>query len=156
MKRVTHSFEELSKVGERYYGDKGFCGVIALAAAAQVSFGKARAVLMRHDLPETGITVAPKDGFRTFTVMPEKRRHRKGTNIARLSHAAESLGCFSSQISAPAKTLGACARRLPRNGVFWIWSTSHITCVVDGKMIDWADTSRRHHVVAVFEVIRNF
>jgi hypothetical protein len=133
MKRHIHDFEKLKTVGQKYYSDTNFCGVVAIAAAGQVAFGKARAIAKRLG-----------------------RKHRKGTNIMIIKEALAELGCDIEEIPIIGKTLGTACRNAPKNGVFLIWTTRHITCVDSGQIIDWATTTRRHRVYKCFRVTRNF
>jgi hypothetical protein len=160
MKRQEHSYEELAKVAKRYYSDTNCCGVVALAAAAQVSFGKARATLRskQHYAP---------------------RQHRKGTDMISLRSSLKWLGCTLENIHATPtwceltknstgavncglarytehRTLGKTCRQLPRKGVYLIHSTHHITCVIDGEIIDWAANTNKCRVTDVYKITRNF
>ena len=133
MKRHIHDFEKLKTVGQKYYNDTNFCGVVAIAAAGQVAFGKARAIAKRLG-----------------------RKHRKGTRIDIISNALAELNCDVQIIPSLGKTLGTACRNAPKSGVFLLWTTKHITCVDSGQIIDWATTTRRHRVIACYHVIRNF
>jgi hypothetical protein len=133
MKRHIHTFEQLRDVGHKYYNDTNFCGVVAIAVAGQVAFGKARAISKRLG-----------------------RRHRKGTHIEIIEQALLELDCSMAPIANFGKTLGSACRNTPKTGTFLIWTTRHITCVDAGQIIDWATTTRRHKVYKCFEVTRNF
>ena len=78
MKRKKQTFAEMYKIGQQYYNDKGFCGVVAVAVAAEVAFGKARATLAskKHTVP---------------------RKTRTGTNMITLRDSLETLGCTINQ-----------------------------------------------------------
>ena len=133
MKRHIHTFEQLRDVGHKYCHDTNFCGIVAIAVAGQVAFGKANAISKRLG-----------------------RKHRKGTNIEIIEQALLELDCSMAPIANFGKTLGSACRNTPKTGTFLIWTTRHITCVDAGQIIDWATTTRRHKVYKCFEVTRNF
>lgn len=151
MKRKKQTFEEMYKIGQRYYNDRGFCGVVAVAAAAEVSFGKARATLAnkKHKSP---------------------RKTRTGTDMVTLRDTLKTLGCTITNIHSDNpnevnawcakgtthKTLGKTCRMLPKDGVYLVHTTRHITCVDHGDIVDWATDKNRSKVVDVYKITRNY
>lgn len=135
MKRHVHTYEEMAKIGQRYYNDTNFCSVVAVATAAQVAFGKARAMLAK-----------------------EGRINRKGTIHKQQVNALNKLDCelvpfYHMNLGT---TVGKVARSLPSNRTFLIWIRGHVICVDNKVMNDWTSEGRRHRVRMVVEVIRNF
>ena len=133
MKRVIYEFDVMKNIAQTYYRDHGYCGVVAVSAACQVSMGKSF-----HELRRLG------------------RRTRHGT-YPHQSHAAmQKFGVTLEQILPTAKTVGAAIKRCDPSKTYIIHLRSHILCVDAGKAIDWATENRRHKVVGMFEVTRNF
>lgn len=136
MKRHVHTFDELKRVGQRYYNDTNFCTVVAVAVAAQVAFGKARALLAK-----------------------EGRKDRTGAYDFQYINAARQLGCRVEPVEGFAwqrMAFSKAVRRLPADGIYWVQTTRHITCVVNGTPVDWMTTGRRHHVQQVWRLTREF
>ena len=158
MKRHAHTYAELARVGRRYYNDTNFCGVVAVAVAGKVAFGKARSILMKHAEPVDLRVNDERIGYerKVSNLGRGRRQHRAGTYVGLQIAAGEILGYSVKQIKAPALTLGKCIKQLPKQGVYWVWTTRHITAIQDGEVMDWADDSRRHKVIAVFQITRHF
>jgi hypothetical protein len=133
MKRHIHTYEEMKRVGKKYYNDKGFCGVIAVAAACQTSFGKAFAQLNKSG-----------------------RDARRGSSLEALTTAATTLGCTVERCTFTGSTFASVYKYLPKEGVYWIMMRGHISCVDDGVIIDWCKANRRFKVIRVYKLERNF
>lgn len=153
MKRRIYDFKELNHICADHYRDKGYCGVIATSVAAQVSVGKARGTLhgKQHIKPRT---------------------LNKGTNMMTIKQSLEDLGCDlvnilmpetpnavncgAARYSSKYNTLGKTCRELPKDGVYLVHTTRHITCVEYGQIIDWASSSSKYKVVDIYKVERQF
>jgi hypothetical protein len=136
IKRVKKTYKQLAKVGEEVYGDKGFCGVVAIAVAGQVSYGKAKA-LAESD------PVAP-------------RTPRKGTPCETIIRSINKLGAevFEYDVPKGSKTLESFAKNHPE-GVWLCLNNGgkHITAIRDGKIMDWADEhGRKKRVCQAWQV----
>ena len=146
MKRHIYSYAQLDAVAQRHYdGETNCCSVIATAAAARVSFGKALATQMNLG----------------------KRRNR-GVPWPTIHAALKRLGCVTERLDYGialdlfGKTLVSAKRHakaghLGQNrGTFLIHTRSHITCIRDGEMVDWADDrNSRKRIIWVERVIIN-
>lgn len=138
LKRKRYSYEEMAKVGRKYYNDTGFCGVVALASAAQVPFGLAKKTLERHeDVPA---------GFH--------REHRQGCHWFALEAALKALGC---KVDCPRNSVGRVMARdyegkhewvgkTVRNvekaapkGLYMIYVDRHVLFMEDGIINDWTE-----------------
>lgn len=54
------------------------------------------------------------------------------------------------------KTLATAKRLCPKRGTFLINTRSHVTCIRDGVMVDWAaDNNSRKRIRGIHEVIKN-
>ena len=56
MKEHKHDFNKLRHVAVKYYNENNCCGVIAVAVAAQVAFGKAYRIMQRLGRPNRKAT----------------------------------------------------------------------------------------------------
>ena len=146
MKRHIYSYAQLAAVAKRHYdGETNCCSVIATAAAARVSFGKALAAQMKLG----------------------KRRNR-GVPWWKVQDALKRFGCVTKDLDPElaldlfGKTLVSAKRHakaghLGQNrGTFLIHTRSHVTCIRDGEMVDWAsDRNSRKRIIWVERVIIN-
>ena len=125
-------YAQIKRIGEKYYNDTNFCGVVAVTVASGCSFGKA-------------YNLCKKLG----------RRDRKGTPMNVSIAAMQKLGFKVTELQhRPCKTLMMAERKLPKTGTYWLLtkrSECHITCVKDGQMIDWATKSKKQ-VYCVYKV----
>lgn len=174
MKRHAHTFRELSRVARRYYKDEGFCGVVAVSVAAQVAFGKAKSILEKHvdqrdyldcyedpdgslvEYNDSVIRMRLENGRTGSFLKNSKREPRDGTPPLAFLGAGKALGFSVKRIKPTGKTLCTAARGLPKQGVYWVWTTRHLTAIEDGQIIDWTTENSRHKVLAVFEITRHF
>ena len=133
MKEHKHDFNKLKHVAIKYYNEDNCCGVIAVAVAAKVAFGKAYRIMQRLGRP-----------------------NRRGTPHHVYEQALEQLGYRLEPCDlAMGKTLVTAKRNCPKRGTFLILSYRHITCIRDGEMIDWAsDSNSRKRVIWIKKVIK--
>jgi hypothetical protein len=160
LKIRTDTFTSMRDAAKRHYDDSGFCGVVATAAVARVSFGKAKAWLEDGSRANQWTTIKGRafwKGREQVAALPNTpRKHRGGTHVGRQLAVIESLrpGTTFDLDGDPQRygtTLGQAIRNVPKTGTFIIWTTAHVTCVRDGEVIDWANESRRHRVLQVIE-----
>lgn len=127
---IKRSYEELAKVGQKWYQDTNFCTVIAVATVLNQSFGKAR-----------------------FKLQKAGRVHRKGTNVilyhAVLKRSGYSLNYISGFEGHHVKTMG---QKLGQ-GTYLIQVRGHVLAMVDGKINDWSE-DRSLRVRTVFKVTK--
>ena len=126
------TYDELNQVACKYYPqESGHCAVIAVAVAADVSYGKARSYLFK-----------------------EGRKTGKGTYPQWTYNAMNKLGyTLHSYKGDYPKTLATAARILPKRGTFLLRSFRHISAVRDGVLQDWAaETGSRKRILQVIVV----
>lgn len=126
------TYEALSLVARKHYPkENNYCAVIAVAIAADVSYGKARSYLFK-----------------------EGRKDGKGTPPVWTYNALEKLGYNKTEYSGRyPKTLATAARILPKRGTFAIHTRGHISVVQDGVLQDWAAfTGSRKRVLLITEI----
>jgi len=121
------SYAELVKIGRKYYSDKGFCSVVALASVADISFGKARAIMDKHG-----------------------RKHCAGATLMSILNAVENRNLKYTEINVQAKTMKTISNEL-RHGKYLVFVRGHVAAVVDGVINDWTE-GRAHRIVRVFKV----
>ena len=172
MKRFKHDYEELQKVASKYYGDTNCCGVICLAATAQIAYGKAKSLLENKSnfSTEDMHSVAPGvwdrefrgnpalqwDGGERWWTRTHDRKHKGATSPTKMMALGAKLGFTVERIDSPAKTLGQALKRLPKDGAYWVWTSRHVTALIDGEVVDWSDGSSRHKVRATFKITRHY
>ena len=127
-----NTYETLSRVARLYYPkENNYCAVIAVAVAADVSYGKARSYLFK-----------------------EGRKEGKGTPPLWTYKVLNKLGYGLHDYTGNwPKTLATAARVLPNRGTFAIHTSRHISMVKDGVLQDWAaSTGSRKRVLNIIEV----
>ena len=129
-----NEYKELAKVATRYYDDRNFCSVIAVAIATGRKFGKCRAAFKRQN-----------------------RRHRCGTYKHQQRAVLKELGFKSTwDIALTQETHGRwlqnVTRHLPSVGTFWVYTAGHVTCVKDGVIEDWSGDGSRKRVKSIYRV----
>ncbi len=129
-----HTFEELERVAEAYR-EKNDCTVKAIAAACDVSYGKAHRTLAKLG-----------------------RQRGRGTSVACINHAVNALTGVSAYVGDSFKeadvglTLNKFRAANPK-GSFIICSRGHAMAVVNGELIDWtAKTAGRRKVTNVWRI----
>lgn len=129
MKHFKHSYEELHKVGQRYYSDTGFCSVIATAVACDLSFGKA-------------LSFSRKVG----------RKHRKGSSL-KMIHSMVALGGKKlTAIDNFGATLTTSERNAPKTGRYLFLVSGHIAAMRDGVLEDWSNGGSRRKILITYKV----
>jgi len=126
------TYEALSQVARKHYPqENNYCAVIAVAVAADVSYGKARSYLFK-----------------------EGRKTGKGTYPVWTYRALAKLGYTTAEYNGKyPKTLATAARVLPKRGMFLIHTRGHISAVKDGVLQDWAAaTGSRKRVLDIYEI----
>ena len=134
MKKHKHDFQKLTQVSRKYYKDGNCCSVIAVAVAASIGYGKAYHAMKR-----------------------EGRKDRRGAYFAQYEAALNKLGYKVERRDIyMGKTLATAKRLCPKQGTFLINTRSHVTCIRDGEMVDWAaDNNSRKRIRNIHEVIKN-
>jgi len=129
---MSKTFNKLNKAAAFHSqrdGSRNHCAVIALAAAAGVSFGKAATVL--RDMGRKDNTV--------------------GTSVSALVCGATKLGL---KVSDKAMVVSGTAQRFAANtpeGMFFVITTGHVACVKNGELVDHEQGFRKK-IVAVLEI----
>jgi hypothetical protein len=134
MKEHKHDFQKLINVARKYYKETNCCTVIAVAVAANIGFGKAYHAMKR-----------------------EGRKDRRGAYFTQYKAALVKLGYkVERRDMYMGKTLATAKRLCPKQGTFLINTRSHVTCIRDGVMVDWAaDNNSRKRIIGIHEVIKN-
>lgn len=124
-------YKKLSRVATKYHNDNNFCAVVAIAVATNKKFCKIRSMLAK-----------------------EGRKHRKGTPQPYTEKVLNKLGYELVRYDSYSwpKTLTTATRMLPSKGTFLLRTRSHITCIKDGVMEDWAATGSRKRVYQIQQV----
>lgn len=122
------NYEQILNIAKTYYQDSGMCSVVALTAATGCSYGKA---------------------FNIFKKLGRKKRC--GTYIHQQREALTTLGYSLREAPKYCKTLGKAEESLPRKGTYWLYTSRHVACVVDGKLYDWSH-GRRHRITHIYKV----
>jgi len=121
------TYEEMVKIGRKYYADAGFCSVIALASVADISFGKARAIMAKQG-----------------------RKERQGALLPWITKAVESRNLKCTAIPVQSKTMKTITRELSQ-GKYLVFVRGHVAAVVDGVINDWTE-GRAHRIVRVYKI----
>jgi|TARA_R110000737_G_scaffold232205_2_gene245641 hypothetical protein len=128
------NYDDIKKCAQ-YYNDNGYCGVISLAMAAGIGYGKAFHRLKAHG-----------------------RKTGKGTPGIAMQLALKdfNLGAtLCEKYGRAFKTLSAVRKNLNKlQGVYFIHSTTHVGCVRDGVYYDWAamPNTQNQRNVRVFKI----
>lgn len=134
IKRKTYkNYDQFVKIGRKYYNDEGFCGVVAVAVGAQVSFGKARAELERQG-----------------------RQHRQGTATYQIERALNVLGCSVKTAFADNIAFSSLVKKLDKSKTYLVYTRGHVTCIDKGVIMDWMTANRRHKVMFIQQITREF
>ena len=124
MERKQVDYESLKQASRHYAGERGYCTVIALAIAAGVKFGKARAVMARAG-----------------------RRSGNGASITAIHAGHRELG-FKLELDmdltmrCQRKGIRNIGHLLPSTGTFHVMTAHHISCFHNGELQDWAADDR--------------
>ena len=136
MKRHAHTYRELSRGGQKYYLDNNFCTLAAAATAGQVAFGRVFAMYKKLG-----------------------RRTRTGTHYYDQVAVFNQLGIERTDQTNLwyGKTVASFAKSIhTQDGVYLVWINRHIFCMDHGHINDWMTSNRRHKIMRVEQVTRNF
>lgn len=127
-KAYYKTYDEIKRIGRKYYNDKGFCAVVAVAVACGVGFGKAY-----HTLKRQG------------------RIHGNGTYTRDIMQALETLGMKMTPIEG---VHGRQVRTMPKvlgKGMFIVFIRGHVLTIRDGQVVDWTE-GRAHRVIHAWKI----
>ena len=126
--RGTAKYQRLNSVGKDVYNERADCGVIAIAVMADVSYGKARAVLKRLG-----------------------RKDRCGTKTQQLLDALKILTgqTWKTRVYSNANkhTVNKAVQYFREGDRALLLTHNHVCAMVDGVVHDWTQ-GRRHRVVS--------
>jgi hypothetical protein len=135
MKHYKHSYSELAKIGNRYYGDTNFCSVLAIAVVADISYGKAF-----HAYKRAG------------------RRTRQGTYIQMQNSVIKSFNLkmtpdFDKMAIYQGKTLNNVLNACKNwSGRYLVYVRGHVLAIRDGICEDWTAEGSRRKVTTIYKV----
>lgn len=133
LKAKTVSYRAGAVVLERHHRDKGYCGVIAMATTANIAVGRARALLREY----------------------ADRKHREGTPHTEHLTLLLRMGYKLEEYTVKSKTLKTVQRELANvEGSFYISTSSHISCMHNGTLNDWANNSIRPCNKRILHVVK--
>lgn len=125
------TYEELKKIGQKYYNDNNFCTVIAVATVCKMSFGRARIKMQ-----EAG------------------RKHQNGAYAHQYHQVIKNRGFRLEEVAGfrgcHVKTMG---QKLGK-GTYLVQVNRHVLAIVDGVINDWS-AERSLRVKTVYQVIKN-
>jgi hypothetical protein len=129
---IYTDFKAISHVARTYYKDDGYCTVVSLAVCAGVGYGKAFHVFKRL-------------GRVTGT----------GTRFPMQVAAFKELGLTLKHIeSRGIRTINQAETYLRgTRGKYLVYSTRHVSAVVDGVMYDWASGGSRKRVTGIYQIV---
>jgi hypothetical protein len=160
LKRKRYTYEEMANVGMRYYNDKGFCALVAIASAAQVPFGLAKKLMERGDCVNDGYHRAP----------------RQGSHWSAIKSVLEELGCtvdapmnpyggpytrdYAGEHEFTGKTVRHVEKLAPK-GLYLLYVNRHVLFMEDGKINDWTSSevsgkACMRKINLVWKIERNF
>ena len=135
MKHYKHSYEELAKIGRRYYGDTNFCSVLAVAVVADISYGKAF-----HAYRRVG-RFTGKGTHRATQQMVLKK-----FNVSVRLDRDKTYGYEG-------KTLNNVLRDCKHwTGRYLVYVRGHVLAIRDGVCEDWTAEGSRRQVVSIYKV----
>ena len=129
-----HQFADLEKISENYR-EHNDCAVKAIAAACDVSYGKAHRTLSKHG-----------------------RQHRRGSSLMMIQGALDALYGINTPIkhAFDHDGVGLTLNRFRKafaSGTYIVCTASHAVCVREGELIDWtAEGPGRRKVAQVFKI----
>lgn len=126
-----YSYQELAKIGAKYYKDRNFCTVVALAVTCQQSFGKAY-----HTMKRLG------------------RQDTKGAQYGLIYKAVDILGFKAEKVNGLyGKQVKSVTKLLPSTGLYMVHVRGHVLAVRNGEVIDWTE-GRAHRIIRVYKIER--
>ena len=135
MKHYKHTYSELAKIGNRYYGDTNFCSVLAIAVVADISYGKAF-----HAYKRAG------------------RRKRQGTYIQMQNKIVKEFNLkmtpdFDKMAIYQGKTLNNVLNACKNwSGRYLVYVRGHVLAIRDGICEDWTAEGSRRKVTTIYKV----
>lgn len=130
-------FSSLEQAASHYRGETNFCGVIAVCIATGCKFGKARAAMARLG-----------------------RKTGRGSAITWINRAIKEIGGMTVQNRRDLTDafrgthLKKITERLPKRGIFLVYTSGHVSAVRDGVLQDWAaETGSRKRIQFIVEVL---
>jgi hypothetical protein len=129
---IYKDYATIVQIAKKYYKDDNYCTVVALAVAAGIGYGAA---------------------FHTYRRLG--RVTKKGTRLemqkAAFAEHGLTLVYTANVFGKTLKTAAECSRA---KGTYLVYSSAHVSAVVDGTMYDWATTSRKR-VKNVYEIVKS-
>ena len=133
IKRHVMTYEECHRVGVKHHRDSNFCSVIALAVGCEIAFSRARAIMAKHI----------------------ERQNRKGTYRHQALKLITDMGYEVREVYPYSRTLKTVQRELAgTRGTFFIYTNTHVSCIKDGVMQDWARNDIRPSNKRIEDVIQ--
>lgn len=128
---MENRYEELKHVANRYYHDKGYCSVIALAVCCNLKFGKARKAMERGG-----------------------RSTGRGVNMTMIRNGLAEFGFEGKALwEFKSCTMSTVARQLDSSKTYMVFVNGHVAAVKDGIVQDWTE-GRRHKVKCIWEIVK--
>ena len=128
---MEYSYKELARIGAKYYQDRRFCSVIAIATACNQAFGKAYHTMKRQGRP-----------------------HAKGAQLFEIMGALKELGFTATKVTGfDGKQVKSMPNLLPRTGAYMVFIRGHVLTIRNGEVCDWTE-GRAHRVVNVYKIER--
>lgn len=146
---IKSSYDDLAKVGKKYYKDTGFCAVIAIATACKISFGKARAMCKKLGRPDRKGTPLPIIGE---VIRRRGYRAKPLTTFDLNTKGGWTWYTDRSDWEYVGHHLKTMPNKLPK-GTYMILVRNHILTMVDGKINDWSE-GRSLRVQRVWEITK--
>ena len=133
IKRHVMTYEECARVGRQHHNDTNFCMVVALSVAGEIAFSRARAILAKH----------------------AGRLHRHGTSMRAMDKLLAAMGYETKKVTVRSKTLKTVQRELAgTSGAYFVYTNTHVSCIKDGVMQDWARNDIRPSNKRIEDVIQ--
>lgn len=131
---IYKSFKDISHVARTYYKDDNCCTVVSLAVCAGVGYGKAFHVFKRLGRVTGSGTRFPMQ-VAAFAELGLTLKPINSRGIRTINQAENYLRCA--------------------RGKYLVYSTRHVSAVVDGAMHDWASGGSRKRVTDIYEIVSN-
>lgn len=128
-------YEKLKHVATTYYNDSRYCSVLAIAVATGRKYGKCYNVLKR---------LGRRDRCGSYPMQQAKALNELGYQMVRDNDLT---------LNARSRWLSKVNTYLPETGVFFVYTSDHVTCVKDGIIQDWSSTKSRKRCQSVYRVL---
>ena len=128
----NRTYDELVKVGRKYYADKNFCSIVAIASVCNMSFGRAQ-----RKMKELG------------------RKKQGGASWWQIQEVVERRGFVVTEVSIKGYVRTA-PKKLDSNCNYLLVSVGHVTAVMGGVVNDWtADAGQKNKlIVRAFKITK--